>query len=395
MTTATKSELNLETIESLLEKHDGWCVSIYIPTHRAGKDIREDPIRLKNRLAEAEEQLEKAGVDTSEIRQLCESARQRCDFDQEQNREFWRHQTDSLAILLNGSDEHLFHLQRTVNELTLVARRFHIKPLLRAVQQDQEYCVLAVSRDRVRFMEGSGSGLSERPVEDLPESLQAVVSGEHQKGFNLHSFRVSAAGGDNAVPHGHVETNDEHELRRFFRTIDEALSDALKDDKRPLIFAGVDELFPYFRDTTEYSNLVPDPVQGNPDDLSDEQLHEKAWPVVQQVLQKKQDEAVHRWGEAAHTDIAEHDLTNIVLAAHDGRIDQLLLAEDATQWGTFDSSKRTVHTQEAASADNYDLLDLAAAKTLLADGDVVFVDADRLPDGHRAAAICRYPLRQQ
>lgn len=395
MTTATKSELNLETIEALLEQREGWCVSIYMPTHRAGKEIREDPIRLKNRITEAEEQLEKAGVDSTKIRQLCEAARERCDFDEEANREFWRHQTDGLALLLNDGEEQMFHLQSSVKELTLVARRFHIKPLLKSLQQDQEYCVLAVSRDRVRFLEGSASGLSERPVEDLPESLQAVISGDHQKGFNLHSFRVSAAGGENAVPHGHVETNDEHELRRFFRTIDEALSDVLKNDKRPLIFAGVDELFPYFKDTTEYSNVVSEAVTGNPDDLSDEQLHEKAWPVVQQVLRKKQDEAVQRWGKAAHTELGEQDLSNLVVAAHDGRIDTLLLAEGSAQWGTYDEQNRTVQTESESTADNYDLLDLAAAKTLLSDGDVVFVDADRLPDGQMAAAICRFPRPQQ
>lgn len=229
--------LSVAQIEDLQAQADGWCVAVYMPTHRAGKEIREDHIRLKNRIADAEKQLRQIGVDDSEIDALCGEVRDLCDMDSEQNREFWRHQCDGLAIFLSADGSRLFKVGQSFDEKTVVAQRFHVKPLLHAVQGDGEYCLLAVSQNDVRFLEGSRSGLSTRPIEELPESLQAVVRGDHQKGFNLHSFRTKANGGENAVPHGHVEKNHEHELARYFRIIDEALNSDLEGDTRPLVFA--------------------------------------------------------------------------------------------------------------------------------------------------------------
>jgi hypothetical protein len=33
----------------------GLCISIFMPTHRLGREVQQDPIRLKNLLGEAEE----------------------------------------------------------------------------------------------------------------------------------------------------------------------------------------------------------------------------------------------------------------------------------------------------------------------------------------------------
>ncbi|MBE0698970.1 MAG: hypothetical protein IH586_18790, partial [Anaerolineaceae bacterium] len=48
----TKAEL-----EQLMRKEQQWCVSFYMPTHRTGVEIQQDPIRLKNLLGEAEKRL--------------------------------------------------------------------------------------------------------------------------------------------------------------------------------------------------------------------------------------------------------------------------------------------------------------------------------------------------
>lgn len=50
------------------------CVSIYLPTHRAGPDTQQDPIRFKNLLREAEERLSTFGLRSPEARGLLEPA---------------------------------------------------------------------------------------------------------------------------------------------------------------------------------------------------------------------------------------------------------------------------------------------------------------------------------
>ena len=133
-------------------------------------------------------------------------------------------------------------------------------------------------------------------------------------------------------------------------------------------------------------------VTGNPDDLSDDDLHKKAWPLVEPILAQRQQDAISRWHNAAHTDLAQTSLEKIVVAAHDGQIDTLLIAPGRQQWGTYEPDKRKVTTADEGDAENYDLLDFAAVRTLRTDGKVVLVDdSDQLGETG-VAAICRFAM---
>ncbi|HDI61237.1 MAG TPA: hypothetical protein ENF48_12955, partial [Desulfobacteraceae bacterium] len=47
--------ITLEELKAtFLENRFDWCVSIYMPTHRAGRQAEQDPIRFKNLLREVE-----------------------------------------------------------------------------------------------------------------------------------------------------------------------------------------------------------------------------------------------------------------------------------------------------------------------------------------------------
>lgn len=51
-----------EELRTLVEKPHEWCVSVYMPTHLAFPENKQDPIRFKNLLREAEERLKAAGL---------------------------------------------------------------------------------------------------------------------------------------------------------------------------------------------------------------------------------------------------------------------------------------------------------------------------------------------
>lgn len=60
------SILRRDELKALMQKRADSCVSIYLPTHRAMPDTQQDPIRLKNLLAEAEKRLIAAGLRSPE-----------------------------------------------------------------------------------------------------------------------------------------------------------------------------------------------------------------------------------------------------------------------------------------------------------------------------------------
>jgi len=87
--------LSKEELRSLMEKPGGWCVSIFMPTHRVSPDTKQDPIRFKNLLREAEARLKTAGPRSPDAKKLLKPAQPLVP-----DTLFWQHQSDGLAAFL-------------------------------------------------------------------------------------------------------------------------------------------------------------------------------------------------------------------------------------------------------------------------------------------------------
>src|SRR5438552_2635443 len=96
---------------------EGLCVSIFMPTHRAGQEIQQDPIRLKNLLKKAEEGLVQEGLRAAEARELLEKVHPLL-IDQF----FWRHQDHGLAVFLSPKTFRRYRLPIAVEEKVVVNR---------------------------------------------------------------------------------------------------------------------------------------------------------------------------------------------------------------------------------------------------------------------------------
>ena len=66
--------LNPTDLKSLIAQQGKWCVSLYMPTHRVGREQQQDPIRLKNLLAEAETKLLANGLRRPAVQKLMRPA---------------------------------------------------------------------------------------------------------------------------------------------------------------------------------------------------------------------------------------------------------------------------------------------------------------------------------
>jgi hypothetical protein len=113
-----------QDLEELVMTERQPAVSIYLPTHVAGREIRQDPIRLRNLLALADERLAKR-LRSTEREALLAPARalDADDF-------FWRRQEDGLGIFLAPEFSRIHKLPAAVPEQAIVGNRFHILPLL-------------------------------------------------------------------------------------------------------------------------------------------------------------------------------------------------------------------------------------------------------------------------
>ncbi len=121
------SLLSIDELKTLINQHQGLCVSIYMPTYQAGTEIQQNPIRFKNLIKQAGNQLEEQGVRHTDALALLQPV---IDLDKE---DFWQHQNEGLAIFLADGELYYYRLPLQVDERVVVGDRFHIKPLLPAM----------------------------------------------------------------------------------------------------------------------------------------------------------------------------------------------------------------------------------------------------------------------
>ena len=375
-------------LRRLIEVRTGPCVSIFLPTHAASEQGQQDTVRLKNLLQHAEQQLADGWMRAVESRNLLQPARNLLE-----DRDFWDSRSHGLAVFLAPGVFQSYRLPRPFDEFATVRQRFHVKPVLPLVTDGHQFFVLALSQNRIRLLLVSKYSVENVEVPGLPTNLdEALNYAGADRGAQVHSAMHGSFGKQAAVFHGQggrPETRKD-ELAQFFRLIDAALRPVLRDQSRPLLLAGVGYLLPIFREISSYSHLASPQLDGNCDYLTDHQLHQRVWPLMEPTFERVRVEDAAKYRQLAGTGKTADDIRQIVPAAQAGRIGTLFVDIHALQWGLFDAPTGSVQLHEQAYPGDDDLLDLAAAETLLHRGTVYSVEPDEVPGGQSAAAMYRY-----
>jgi hypothetical protein len=384
-------QISREQLRQLAERKGQWCVTLYLPTHRARPDAQQDPIRLKNLLGQAQEQLQSRGVRGPDARSLLAPAQQWLE-----DQTFWVHQGDGLAIFAARDFFQFYRLPLPVEEFVLVNDRFHLKPILPMIDGDGRFFVLALSQKGVRVLEGSRWSIRELDVAQVPTSLaEALKYDDIEKQLQLHTHHQEqreGSGKGEGMFHGHGPGGEIHknQLLRFFQKIDRGLHDLLHDKRSPLVLAGVDYYFPIYREANTYNFLVDGRIEGSPNGMNSKELHDRAWKVVEPVFRKKKQDALDAYHQALGTGRASNDLQDIFRALQQGRVGTLFVALNRHQWGKLDSQAGAVEPHKEQQPGDVDLLDQAALQTLLTSGTVYPLPPDQMPGGVQAAAVYRY-----
>ena len=381
--------LSKQGLLALADQDAGVAVSIFLPTHGAGAEERQDAMRLRNLLRLAEHRLALAGVHGGRSRRLLAPAAELVE-----QPAFWRAPGGGLALLLAGGDAHRLRLRYRPHELAAVAPRFHVKPLLPLLCGDGRFHLLALSQGRVRLFAGDRDGLRAVGLPGVPASLaEAMRLDDREDQLQLHETGMARPGGrPAAVFNGHGVGSDDAKDRilRFFREVDRGVRAAVDDAQAPLLLAAVDYLVPIYRAASTYPHLLQSSLHCNPDRLDPATLHQQAWAVVGDGFRQRQRAAAARWRGLAGTGLAVSELPDVVAGAVGGRVEALLVPMDAERWGTADAAGGAVEVHEEPRPGDVDLLDLAMVETLRHHGSAYPLDPADLPGGGQPAAILRY-----
>lgn len=364
------------------------CISIFLPTQRGGKDVLEEKSKkqLKSIWQEVSSELESRDVPQTKIEKLGEPVQQLME-----DRDFWRHQSDGLALFIADGFFEKYTLPINFDTHIYIGKEFYVKPLLPVFKNDDRFYLLAVQLEDVEFFEATKYSIGKIEVDDLaPGRLEERVGFDYKE--KTLQFQSQNPAGESAIFHGQgaSERNRKKEIKQYFRAIDQGLHSILNEETAPLVVACQDYLFTIYEDANTYQHLYDKPILENPADSSMLDLHQKALDLLEPELEKEKREKLKKM-EETNPDQRSASIDEIVQAAHEGKIDTLFLENRAEVWGTFDEQNMKVEVQEEQNVQNYSLMNLAVAKVIENGGQAYLLEHAFMPQKEtKMNALFRY-----
>jgi hypothetical protein len=354
-------------------------LSLFLPLSPGSPRSTKTRIRAKNVLARAEQVLRSDGLPHAEIDHLVGQARRALG----QVRPLGANHA-GLAVFVDRDSLHLYDVPARLPEAAVVGERFVITPLLPALDMQGTFFLLTMTQDVIRLFKGTSLSLQRVQPDGL--ELAAWTTMPRPRAPQVHAFLADRGGhGTRSVFHGVERESDRSKTRilEHFRGTDRALRRVLDADRAPLVLAGVRQLQVLYRAASTYPRLLLAGINGSPEQMSEEELHRRAWALAQPELLRGRSAAVRRYLDLGGTGRTVTGVGETRVAATKGQVDTLLINESACVWNS-----PVVRLDSLPAA--VEQLDFAAVATLARDGDVFVVPESDMPERSSAVAILRY-----
>lgn len=392
--------INKKDIERLLNVQSNTqhalCISIYIPTHRAGKETLngQDHILFKNKVREVKNLLERHDVPEAEIEEYLKPAEELLN-----DSNFWRYQAEGLAVFITRGFSAHYTLPLTMPDEVYVLDQFYFTPMLPLLSQNGRFFILSLNRDKIGFYEATLEKIRSINVSSfVPDSMNQSLKFDVRGNDLDFTNSTTTVNGTNIV-HGPGSTkgDEEHErVREFMLDVDNSLQQILHNETEPLVLAGVDHYCGIYRNISKYKNIVPEnvPVNENTDLNNAQAIHEKALALVKPLMQQNHTDARTRYQNVAGTGVTSDDIATVAAEAVHGRVDTLFIAPGNPVWGTYNASSAVAEVHSEYQRGDDDLVNLAAIKTLSQGGKVFVSSYDGMAEvsdnGANVKALFRY-----
>lgn len=377
-----------EDLRELLDERTGPCVSVYMPTEKGSIETRQNPVRLRKLLREAEKKLAAAAAKPQTIEDLLSPARRMLE-----DNLFWQYQSGGLALFLSPNVKRVYTLPLRFAEMAAVGERFCVRQLLPLFAEDGRFWVLALSQHSVKLYQCSRYSVAETDLRQAPKSITDLLEfnpGEKQLQFHGQTAGHAARGG--APRGGHAEDTDEgkENILVYFHSVNRAVNTLLGGEGGPLVLAGVDYLTRIYEKANTYPRLAEERINGNPAELRPGELKDRAWQLVRPDFEAAAKTAAKQFAQLQGTPRASNHLKTILQAANEGRVGSLFVTAGDQRWGLFDDASGIMDLHNKPDLCDTELLELCVSRTLDRGGQVYALPPERMPGAAPAAAVFRY-----
>jgi len=361
--------MNRHDVLRLQQIRDYPCLTITLPTHPASPQNREDQIRIRNLIRQANVRLLRE-FDKREVAPLISRL------------EEWPKTIDyssfseGLAFFANGDFAETITLPYALPERVVVDQTFLTRDLVFAMNRAQRYWVPVLSEKSTRLFEGSR------------ESLVEVTTG----GFPLAH---EGPGGEQPLPGGfgvrRSAYRDEY-LRKFFRKVDENLKPFLVDDRLPLAVVGVERYLAFFEEVSQHRDLVAATLRGSYDKASAHELGGLVWPAIRAAFQEQRRQSLLELEKAAGENRLVSGMSDIWRMAKEGRGRLLFVEKDFHYPARTDETGMVLTPVDDATAPGVmdDAADEIIEYVVGQGGEVVFLETGQLQRDPPIQLILRF-----
>lgn len=354
------------------------AVSVFVKTHRTHPQNEQDPIALKNQLAELKNRLENEHDKRTSDAILAKIDGVLDGIDHNYN-------LDSLAIFATQDKAKLLRLPFEATERVIIGEKFATRDLMRQLSQAVHYYVLVITSETARLIEGVDGRL-------VKEIGGDSVRQEQMSELHFPIKNTTLPTGSKADKTG--SSDDDKYLKEFMNRVDKSLQAFVKIDPLPVILVGDSRTMGFYEQVCDNPSVIIAKVDklsnlkdGKPDDII-----AGVQEVVNAWREQGFDEALGDLAKARNDKMVRTDLQQIYRSALEGNAVALLVRQGHIVPAIIDEQKASLQVSDDATAHGVNDDAVAHIIELVAHhgGQVVFLPKDKMDDKEPIALITRY-----
>ncbi len=341
------------------------ALSILLPTHRTSPDNKQDPILVKNLVADAKDRLsqEFSARDLEPLLKNLDELVEDIDY---------TYALDGLALFVAHDFAKKFYLPFTVPQRVIIDQSFATRDLVYGLHRAQRYWVILLSQNASRLLAGTGDTLEEVNNTDFP-------------------LQMTGPGATTNLPYSAESAYMDDRHRRFFQSVDRAFTAYADDDTLPIVVGGVIRQISFFQEVSQYQSQIVGTISSNFDSATVSELVPEVWPFIQEVRSQQRADAMAALDTAMGEKKVSTALQEIWQLANEGRGKLLLVESDYHIPGVVDERGGLQIVEEKGGTEVMDdAIDEIIEAVLAKGGEVMLMEDGSLADYHGIALTLRY-----
>ncbi|MEU0005562.1 chemotaxis protein [Streptomyces sp. NPDC006314] len=344
------------------------AVSVLTPTHRREPENGQDPVRLRNVVAEARKRLESDPAVTRDRRAdvVAHLDRALAEVD-------LTHAEDGLVIFAAPGEHQVWSLGRSVPERVVLSDTFLTRNLVAAQAAERSFWVLSVSADRVTLWSGG------------PDRVVEVRSGGFPLIRNRENFDAERQMRVGDLP----STFRDESTRQFLRKADTAMSMVLRREPRPLYITGEQAALSLLDEAGSVTEAAVRVRRGGLAHAGPDAVWQAIRPVLDAETTKDTTSVVRELTSARGHRTFAAGLDELWQSAREGRV-RLLAVEENYRATVRDLGEHLMPAESGDLDAHDDIVDELVEQCLETGAKVRFVPDGTLGDADGIAGVLRY-----